>query len=361
MTTALPRKKLVALAAIAAAALTVALPLRAAESDAYTVHVLVSDGSTPSSAPADPNLVNAWGLAAGLTSPWWVADNGKDVSTLYTQTGAKVAITVPVNTAPTGVVNNGTGAGFPVAVGTGTAPAAFIFATESGTIQGWNPAPPPPSHPAQAIINRSAFGAVYKGLAFAVTPSGARLYATDFHNGTVDVFNSAWGPVATSGGFADSSLPEGYAPFGIQAIGNRIFVTFAKQEAGSNDEQHGQGFGFVDAFDLDGNLLARVAQHGQLNAPWGLALAPASFGRFGGDLLVGNFGDGEINAYAALPNGRFEHRGVLRADGSVLRIDGLWALEFGNGRPNNGPTDTLFFTAGPADESAGLFGSITAG
>jgi uncharacterized protein (TIGR03118 family) len=361
MTAVLPRRLLPALTAFTIAALAVALPLRAAGSDAYSVQVLVSDGSVPSAASPDANLVNGWGLTSGATTPWWVADNGKDVSTLYTQTGTKVGITVPVDSAPTGVVNNGTGAGFPVAAGTGTVPAAFIFATETGTIQGWNPSPAPPSHPAQVMVANGRAGAVYKGLAFAVGQSGARLYATDFHNGRVDVFDSSWSPVTVSGGFADPGLPAGYAPFGIQAIGNRIFVTFAKQQPGSDDEQHGQGLGFVDAFDLDGNLLARVAQHGQLNAPWGLALAPQSFGRFGGDLLVGNFGDGEINAYAELGNGHFEHRGTLRSAGGELRIDGLWALQFGHGAPNNGPTDTLFFTAGPADESQGLFGSITAG
>jgi uncharacterized protein (TIGR03118 family) len=146
----------------------------------------------------------------------------------------------------------------------------------------------------------------------------------------------------------------------LTTIGTRIFVTYAKQSGGT-DELHGQTLGIVDAYDVDGHLLARVAQHGQLNAPWGLALAPATFGRFGGDLLVGNFGDGQINAYEELPNGRFEHRGELRtADGQSIAIDGLWALEFGHGAPNNGPVDTLFFTAGPNDESDGLFGSITA-
>jgi len=361
MTAVASRHMLVALAATALSALAVALPLRAAEGDAYTVHVLVSDGSTPSSAPSDPNLVNGWGLTAGATTPWWVSDNARDVATLYNAAGGKVPVTVAVDSAPTGVVNNSTGAGFPVAGASGPVPAVFIFATESGTIQGWNPSPPPPSHPAQVVVDNSPAGAVYKGLAFAVTQSGARLYATDFHNGHVDVFDSSWSAVAVPGDFADPALPSGYAPFGIQAIGDRIFVTFAQQQAGSDDEAHGQGLGFVDAFDTDGNLLGRVAQHGQLNAPWGLALAPESFGRFGGDLLVGNFGDGEINAYAELPNGHFEHRGTLRSGGGILRLDGLWALEFGHGAPNNGPTDTLFFTAGPADETQGLFGSITAG
>ena len=179
--------------------------------------------------------------------------------------------------------------------------------------------------------------------------------------GGIDVFNATWAAVTPTGGFVDPKIPAGYAPFGIQTIGARIFVTFAKQGPGAKDEIDGQGLGFVDAFDTDGNLLVRVAQRGQLNAPWGLALAPASFGRFGGDLLVGNFGDGHVNAYQELPDGTFELIGALRtADGRKLVIDGLWALQFGHGTVNNGPIDTLFFTAGPDGEADGLFGTITA-
>jgi len=171
------------------------------------------------------------------------------------------------------------------------------------------------------------------------------------------VWDDSWNLV-TSATFTDPSLPDGYAPFGIQRIGDTIFVTYARQDAEAADEPHGQGLGFVDAYDTGGKLLGRVAQHGQLNAPWGLALAPASFGRFGGDLLVGNFGDGQINAYAKLPNGQFEHRGELRDPaGKALAIDGLWALEFGNDG-GAGPSTRLFFTAGPNDEQDGLFGSI---
>ena len=166
--------------------------------------------------------------------------------------------------------------------------------------------------------------------------------------------------MTSAGAFVDADLPSGYAPFGIQTIGSRIFVTYAKQDADAEDEIAGQGRGFVDVYDTSGALLARVAQHGQLNAPWGLALAPANFGGFSGDLLVGNFGDGQINAYEEIANGKFEHRGELRGtDGKALSIDGLWALQFGHGATNNGPTNTLFFTAGPNDESEGLFGSIT--
>jgi uncharacterized protein (TIGR03118 family) len=211
------------------------------------------------------------------------------------------------------------------------------------------------------LADRSGVGAIYKGLALATTAAGDRFYATDFHNGRVDVFDATFNLVTSAGAFVDADLPSGYAPFGIQTIGSRIFVTYAKQDADAADEIHGQGRGFVDVFDTSGSLLARVAQHGQLDAPWGLALAPANFGGFSGDLLVGNFGDGQINAYAETAPGKFEHRGELRgSDGKSISIDGLWALQFGHGSANNGPTNTLFFTAGPNDESDGLFGSITA-
>jgi uncharacterized protein (TIGR03118 family) len=200
---------------------------------------------------------------------------------------------------------------------------------------------------------------VFKGLAISNGPSGPRLYATDFANRSVDVFDGSWNPVHVAGAFVDPRLPKRFSPFGIQTIGNRVFVTYAAQQPGSDDEAHGQGLGFVDAYDLDGKFLGRVAQHGQLNAPWGLAQAPASFGRFGGDLLVGNFGDGRINAYAEMSNGHFEHRGTIHAAAhGKLSIDGLWALEFGNSGSNGDP-QTLFFTAGIQDEAHGLFGTIT--
>jgi len=198
---------------------------------------------------------------------------------------------------------------------------------------------------ATAMVDNSGEGAVYKGLAMAMTPTGPMLYATDFHNGRVDVFDGAWMPVATAGGFMDRKVPHHYAPFGIQAIGDRIFVAYAKQGKG-DDEAAGHGRGAVDVFDTAGNLLARVARHGRLNAPWGLAMAPANFGKFSGDLLVGNFGDGRISAFEEKPNGHWEYRGQLKmAHGKPVAIDGLWALEFGHGSMNNGPTTTLFFTA----------------
>jgi len=306
----------------------------------------------------DPHLVNAWGLTASPTSPWWVSDNGTDLSTLYNAAGSPLALVVSVPSAPTGDAFNPT-TSFVVTNGVTSAPARFLFDTEEGKILGWNPAVAPTT--AVVAVNRSPDGAIYKGLTLAVTGAGPRLYAADFHNARIDVFDGSWTLVTEPGAFVDPALPSGYAPFNVQAIGGRIFVSYAKQDAAAEDEIAGQGLGFVDAYDTAGHLLARVAQHGQLNAPWGLALAPANFGEFSGDLLVGNFGDGRINAYAELADGSFERVGGLRgADGRAISIDGLWALQFGHGAANNGPTNTLFFTAGPNDESSGLFGKITA-
>lgn len=336
-----------ALFAVAAAALAAATP--AAERNAYVQHNLVSDGFLPAD-HTDANLVNAWGLTSLPGSPWWVADNGTDVSTLYAADGTPRPLVVSVPNAPTGAVSN-TGSSFVV----GSGPALFLFATEEGKLLGWNMSV---GTTAQVVADKTGEGAIFKGLAIA----GDRLYATDFHNAKVDVFDGSFGDVNTPGAFVDPSIPAGYAPFGIQNIGGNIFVTYAKQDADAEDDVAGQGLGFVDEYDASGTLLGRVASHGQLNSPWGLALAPASFGRFGGDLLVGNFGDGQITAFERQPDGRFEPRGQLRTEsGGVLTIDGLWALQFGKGAlANNGPTDTLFFTAGPDDESHGLFGTIRA-
>jgi len=336
-----------ALVAVAAAALAAATP--AAERNAYVQHNLVSDGSAPAD-HTDSHLVNAWGLTSLPGSPWWVADNQTNVSTLYGADGTPRSLVVSVPNNPTGAVSN-TGSSFVV----GSGPALFLFATEEGKLLGWNMSL---GTTAQVVADKTGEGAVFKGLAIA----GDRLYATDFHNGKVDVFDGSFGDVNTPGAFVDPSIPAGYAPFGVQNIDGNIFVTYAKQDADAHDDVAGQGHGFVDEYDADGALIGRVATHGQLNSPWGLALAPASFGRFGGDLLVGNFGDGQITAFERQSNGMFEPRGQLRsASGGILTIDGLWALQFGKGAlANNGPTDTLFFTAGPDDESHGLFGMIRA-
>jgi uncharacterized protein (TIGR03118 family) len=346
-----PRFLTVALLVLGAA-LAVVSPLAAAKPTTFTVKALVSD--QPGVAPVtDPNLVNAWGLTSSPTSPWWISDNGTDVSTLYRGSDGQpfppgAPLVVNVHNAPTGTVFNPT-AGFALPTG---GKALFLFDTEEGKVLGWNGA----QGTNAVVVADLGDAAIYKGLAIAGTADGPRIYAADFHNAKVDVFDGSFGLVPNSG-FVDPALPTGYAPFGIQTIGDRIFVSYAKQDADAADEIAGQGKGFVDAYDTAGNLLARVAQHGQLNAPWGLAMAPDSFGRFAGDLLVGNFGDGQINAYAE-HNGQFTHAGELRdASGKSLSIDGLWALEVGRGG-NNGPAGTLFFTAGPEDETHGLFGQI---
>ena len=343
----------------------------------YAQSNLVSDGAVPA-VLIDPSLVNAWGLVASTTSPWWVANNGTATSTLYNgNTGAKVALTnltcqcVVVPGAPTGIVFNGvpftSATGFVVTSGGASGPARFIFASEDGSISGWNPTvptpvPPPPLTSSKAIVAVPPSTAVYKGLAIAATASGEFLYATNFHAGTVDVFDHNYAKVnMPAGTFSDPRLPKGYAPFGIRNIDGTLYVTYALQDATGHDDIPGAGHGFVNAFDTSGHLLRRVASRGTLNSPWGLALSPADFGKFGNDLLIGNFGDGKIHAYdpnAILGNGEFKHRGPLHsADGPPLRIDGLWALAFGNGAAA-GPSTTLFFTAGPFEESHGLFGSL---
>lgn len=344
---------IVALAAVAVLLLTAA-GANAAGENVYTATTLQSTAT-------DSSLVNGWGLTALAGSPWWVADNATNVATLYNAAGTKLALTVQVPSAPTGAVANDAGSGFVVSkvtpTGTVSGSSRFIFATEEGTILGWSPTVDG-TNAIVAVPNTT--DASYKGLAIAPN----RLYATDFHNARVDVFDSSFAPVNSPGAFTDPTLPEGYAPFGIQNVNGTIVVTYAKkQDPDAEDELHHQGFGFVDAYDTSGNLLGRIAQHGQLNAPWGIAMAPATgFGAFSGDLLIGNFGDGQISAYAP-EDGTWELVGQLRtSDHKVLTIDGLWALEFGRGAlANNGATNTLFFTAGPNDETAGLFGKITAG
>jgi len=326
----------------------------------YQQHNLLSDGAVPADL-VDPNLVNAWGLVSGPATPWWISDNGTGRSTLFNvSTGAiPLIVTVPGaggdQSAPTGLVFNG-GSGFVVTNSTGTSPARFIFASEDGTISGFR------GGPVVIAVDSSASGAVYKGLAIASTATGDLLYATNFHAGTVEVFDSHFNAVHMTGAFTDPGLPAGYAPFGIQNIGGSIYVTYALQDADKHDDVSGEGHGFVNAFDTGGNLIRRVASKGELNSPWGLALAPADFGTFSNDLLVGNFGNGRVHAFdpgSLEGNGEFQHRGPLQsAEGPPIAIDGLWALSFGKGAANNGPTNTLFFTAGPDGEQHGLFGML---
>jgi uncharacterized protein (TIGR03118 family) len=328
----------------------------------YTQHNLVSDDTTliPADFP-DPDLINAWGLAAGAMSPWWVADAEVGKSTIYDAAGVKQGLVVTVPGNPTGLVSYG-GAGFVVSSGGAMGSARFIFASEDGTISAWAPAVPPPAPSTQAHVVITTPEANYKGLAFGQVGGADRLYAANFHAGTVDVFDGSFNPVMPPA-FLDPTLPAGYAPFGIQNLGGFIYVTYALQDVNKADEVPGPGFGFVNVFDTAGKLIRRVASKGPLNAPWGLAVAPAGFGKFSGALLVGQFGDGTIHAFGPVSprtNAGFQHLGVLEsATGVPIEIDGLWALQFGNGAAA-GPTNVLFFTAGPLEEEHGLFGKIEA-
>jgi uncharacterized protein (TIGR03118 family) len=333
--------------------------------NAFVVHNLQSD--VPGlAAHTDPDLVNGWGIAARPTSPWWVADNGTHRSTLYNgNTGLKVSALVvdiagnggPAD--PTGIVAN-TSSEFRITGSSGvTGPAAFIFDSEDGTVSAWN------GGSTSIVMATSSNGAIYKGLAIGSLTTGATyLYATDFHNNHVDVYNGSFAIQRWANAFVDPGIPAGYAPFGIQNIAGDIFVTYAKQDADAEDEIAGPGFGFVSKFGTDGSFVGRVASGGDLNAPWGLAMAPASWERFGGHLLVGNFGDGRINGYRS-SDSTWEARGHLKGtDHRPIAVDGLWGIGFGNNNGTNnggaGPTNTLFFAAGPDDEAHGLFGSITA-
>jgi uncharacterized protein (TIGR03118 family) len=305
----------------------------------------------------DPSLVNAWGLAFGPMTPAWVANNGTDNSTLYSGgIGGAAAVKVPLTVsiaegAPTGMVYNGT-PGFPVDSGASSGPATFLFSSESGRITGWNIS----VSPTQAPVVKTVPSAIFKGLAIANAAGGERIYATDFHNGRVDVWNSAFKRIHRPGAFRDPKIPSRFAPFGIQAIGGKLIVTYAKQDRDAEDDVPGAGHGFVDVYDTSGKLLRRFARRGPLDSPWGVARAPTGFGGASGALLIGNFGDGRINAFDPR-SGRF--LGPLRRrNGARLAIEGLWALQFGNG-VIGGPK-TLLFTAGPAGESHGLFGELTA-
>ena len=336
--------------------------------NAYRQHNLVSDGSVRAD-HTDANLVNAWGLQFNPTGFWWVNDNGTGLSTLYDASGNANALVVSVPpaagedppSAPTGIVFNG-GAGFVVTDGTNSGPARFIFSTEDGTIAAWSPAVPPPAPSTHAFTvvpasTEEATRAIYKGLAIGNNGNGDFIYATDFHNAKIDVFDSTFHAANLAGDFTDAHLPAHFAPFGIRAINDVLYVTYAMQDDDAEDDVAGRGLGFVDAFDMNGHFLRRLISGGKLNAPWGLALAPRGFGEFSGDLLVGNFGDGRINAYDPI-NGAY--RGTLHGPrGGPVVIDGLWGLSFGNGNVA-GPENVLFFTAGPGDEQHGLFGSLTA-
>ncbi len=342
--------------------------------DGYEQHNLVSDLADRADR-VDPNLVNPWGLTSSPTGPWWVANNGTGTATLYRGDGTPVPnptspLVVKIPSAngtdhgvPTGAVFN-TNGGFAVSEDGKVGQSVFIFASEDGVISGWNPN----VNPTAAIVGITVPGAVYKGLAIGQTRFGTFLFATDFLNGAIDVFDSEFHQVQLSNicfphsfapeAFIDQQIPQGFAPFGIQNIGGLLFVTYAKQEPPDNtDDEPGPGNGFVNIFTTRGQLISRFAARGALNSPWGLALAPHNFGQFSNHLLVGNFGDGRINAFN-LRTGELDGQ-LSDPQGQPITIDGLWSLKFGNGF-DSGPTNLLFFTAGIEDEAHGLFGTLRA-
>jgi uncharacterized protein (TIGR03118 family) len=304
----------------------------------------------------DPNLVNPWGLARSSGSPWWTSNNGTNTSTLYAGDGTPFPpanpLVVSVPGGPTGTVYNGT-TGFPL----NGKPSTFLWATEAGTILAWNGT-------TSATVVASKNNAIYKGLARATFRGANYLYATDFHNGRVDVLDANFNYVSLGRGEHNDDCPfcleaatrAGFSPFGIQNIGGNLYVTYAKPDADRHDDVHGPGLGLVAVFTPGGRPL-RVFEHGSwLNAPWGLAEAPGDFGPFSHTLLVGNFGSGQIAAYNEQTGGFL---GLFQnATGDPLAIDGLWAISFGN-NTQAGSALALYFTAGPNDESDGLFGYLT--
>lgn len=300
----------------------------------------------------DPDLVNPWGMSHGPATPVWASDNGTDVSTLYTgDVGStpvtKAALTVSIpGGAPTGQVFNDTTEFAVPGVGT---PAAFIFTGETGKIWAWNKAAG-----TTAVQAASTDGAVYKGLALIHGSAGPQLLAANFHANRIDVFDGQFNRVSDSGRFRDPFLPRHYAPFNVAEINGEVFVSYAQQDADAMDDVAGPGHGFVDVYSESGQFVRRLASRGVLDSPWAMTIAPAGFGRVGGDLLVGNFGDGRIHAFDPRSG---EPRGTLRDDsGRPLTIDGLWALVVGD--PAAGGTDTIWFSAGPDDEQHGLLGVL---
>jgi uncharacterized protein (TIGR03118 family) len=303
----------------------------------------------------DPNLVNAWGMSRGPNTPIWVSDNGADVSTLYRgDVGGQPVSAVPLvvsipGGAPTGQVFNDVAATNPTAFnlpGT-TTPALFMFIGEDGDLSAW-------AGGTAATLVHHTDGAIYKGLALAHSPSGPVLLAANFGANKIDVFDSTFSLVSSAGLFSDPTLPAGYAPFNVAEVNGQIFVTYALK--GGEDDIAGPAHGFVDVYTTSGAFVKRFATHGVLNSPWGITLAPANFGQFSGDLLIGNFGDGRIHAFD--PN-TGEVLGTLRGtSGKPLAIDGLWGLIVGD--PAAGGTNSVWFSAGPDDESHGLLGILRA-
>ena len=296
----------------------------------------------------DPGLINPWGISASATSPMWLSINGNGTSELYNGLGVKQGLVVTIPGFPAGTTGTPTGTVFANVSGSFNGD-TFLFDSEDGTVSGWRGA----LGTAAEVLQTGSTDNVYKGMTDANIGGTVYAYLANFRTGTVDVMKGNGGAPNLTGNFTDPNLPSGYAPFGIQNIGGVIYVTYAVQDAAKHDDVAGVGNGIVDAYDVQGNLLGRLVTGGALNSPWGLALAPAGFGNYGGDLLVGNFGDGLIHAYnptTGAPVGT-----LLDVNGSPLSIDGLWGLRFGN---NSANPNALYFTAGPNGEADGLFGEL---
>lgn len=329
-------------------------PPAAAEPLFNQFNLVTNDQTANPAQITDPNLVNAWGISFSPTSPFWVSDNGAGVATLYrvnpntnaTSIASLVVTIPPAGTGtPTGQVFNANAGAFNGDL--------FLFVSEDGTISGWRPALGTTAETLQAKSSDN----VYKGTTEATINGNSYLYAANFRAGTIDVLKGSPGAPNLTGNFTDPNLPAGYAPFNIRNLGGKLYVTYAVQDASKHDDVAGAGHGIVSVFDTQGNFLGRVGTGGTLDSPWGLALAPGSFGQFAGDLLVGNFGDGRINAFDLTTNTLVDQ--LHAVGGGPLNIDGLWGLTVGNDG-NAGSSNKLFFSAGPDGETDGLFGVITA-
>ncbi|MGO9605430.1 MAG: TIGR03118 family protein [Candidatus Binataceae bacterium] len=337
--------------------LAVAVPVRAAMmtngSTTKSFYVQTNfDGFGVAAKKKDKYLINPWGLAFGPGTAIWIADNNSGLATLYTSSGKllKPIVTIPPPSgksgpaAPTGVVFNPRQSEFGGSL--------FIFCTEDGTISTWNQSN---GSMAQLAVDNSAKNAVYKGIALGTNASGDLLFVADLNNAVVTVFDTNFDEVTVPGGFVDPNLPANFSPFGITNINGNLYVSYAMPDSARTDEVNAAGNGFVDVFDTDGNLIRRLISNGALNSPWGMALAPSNFGSLSGALLVGNFGDGHINAFdptTGAPVGQ-----LTGMKGQVLVVGGVWSLVFGDG--SVGATNTLFFTGGPNNQADGIFGTFT--
>jgi uncharacterized protein (TIGR03118 family) len=346
---------------LAAAMFAIAFASAQTSNNVYIQHNLVSD--VPGLADAtDPNLVDPWGMSFSGTSPFWISNHGKGNTTVYSNasTSAPITVTTTVVTIPgaagstgpspaTGQVQNST-SGFLLANGT---KASFIFCTEDGTVSAWNG-----GTIATVMIDLSAAGTVYKGMAIATNGTAPMLYLANFSLGVIDVLDTNFKLASVPGGFADPNLPAGYAPFNIWNVNNQMYVMYAKQDATKKNDQQAVGNGVVDIFDLNGNLVQRLTAGGPLNSPWGVAVAGGNFGALSNSVLVGNFGDGHINAFDPKTGALI---GTMQdASGKPIAIQGLWAILFGNGA-SSGDARYLYFTAGIFQNGVqhGLLGSLS--